>query len=57
MVEEIIGFIVAWRGLACVAYSCMGAMRRPDSGDRHGGKTPMSFFSTNFKHINAELGS
>jgi len=26
-------YIIAWRGLACVAYPCLGARRRPDVRD------------------------
>ena len=32
------------RGLACVAYPCTGAMRRPDYGDRRGGINSHVFF-------------
>jgi len=36
--------IVAWRGLACVAYSYLGAMRNSDSRNWHKWKTPTSFY-------------
>ena len=32
------------RGLACVAYPYLGAMRRPDCGDRRGGINSHVFF-------------
>ena len=35
------------RGLACVAYPYLGAMRRPDCGDRRGGINSHVFFISN----------
>ena len=45
------------RGLACVAYPCTGAMRRPECWDRHGGIDSHVFLFPPYYIINAELGS
>ena len=48
---------ITWRGLACVAYPYLGAMRRPEHRDRRGGTTPTSFLFPKFcLIINAETG-
>ena len=49
---------VTRRGLACVAYPYLGAMRRPDCRERRGGINSHVFFiSKNLISNNAELGS
>ena len=35
---------ITWRGLACVAYPYLGAMRRPEHRDRRGGTNSHVFF-------------
>ena len=35
---------ITWRGLACVAYPYLGAMRRPEHRDRRGGINSHVFF-------------
>ena len=51
-------YIIARRGLACVAYSYIGAMLRPENRDKHGEIDSYAFFiSTPKTNINAELGS
>ena len=47
------------RGLACVAYPYMGAMREPEYRDRRGGTNSHVFFVSRLKiiSINAEFGS
>jgi hypothetical protein len=46
------------RGLACVAYPCKGAMRRPEFRDRRGGTNSHVFFYFHTgQDINAEFGS
>ena len=51
-------YIITRRGLACVAYPCEKAMRRPEFWDRHGGTNSHVFFISMPKEsINAELGS
>ena len=49
---------ITWRGLACVAYPYIGAMRRPELRDRRGGIYSHVFFvSINLKQLlTAELG-
>jgi len=50
--------IIAWRGLACVAYSYLGAMRRPELRNKHGGNNSHVFFISKPKlNIHAEFGS
>lgn len=50
--------IVAWRGLACVAYSYLGAMRRPELRNKRGGINSHVFFLSKPKlNIQAEFGS
>ena len=45
------------RGLACVAYPYLEAMRRPGLGGKHGGKNSHVFFYSKPKlNINAEFG-
>ena len=39
-----LNYIITRRGLACVAYPCTEAMRRPDSWDRRGGTNSHVFF-------------
>ena len=41
-------YIIARRGLACVAYPYIGAMLRPDSRDRHGEIDSHVFFISTF---------
>lgn len=48
---------ITWRGLAAVAYPCMGAMRRPELRDGREVETPMPFlFPKLYRFINAEFG-
>ena len=48
---------ITWRGLACVAYPYLGAMRRPEHRDRRGGiNSHVFFYFQNFNCINAEFG-
>ena len=50
-------YSITRRGLACVAYSYDGAMREPDSWDKHGGIDSHVFFiSTLTKLLIAEAG-
>ena len=37
-------YIIAWRGLACVAYPCLGAMRRPEVRDGREVRISHAFF-------------
>lgn len=54
-----VGFIVTRRGLACVAYLYIGAMRRPEYRDRRGrNKLPRLFYFQKFYfNVNAKFGS
>jgi hypothetical protein len=48
---------ITWRGLACVAYPYLGAMRRPEHRDRRGGiNSHVFFYFLNFSNLYLQGG-